>query len=274
MPYRSRIRDAKPGLSKNFNRLADYILDYYPEVAFLTATNLAQIIGVDTATVIRFAQHIGYEGYPELLHDIREHVLGEIAVRNRIDKSPDSKSEIGVTAIENIESALEQTKISLDMTAISKLVDAILAADRIILLAEGPAQPSAFNMLHYLEQGNFTVTHARSGLSGTARIIHSAAEKDLIIAYNIAEEAPYFASALREIRSKGTATAVIAGSPSLASTRSAEIIITARANPNLGISTILLEALTYTIVKELQQRSPERFQGSGEAIAKLTNLLQ
>ena len=41
----------------------------YYEVSFMTAAQLAYAVGVDTTTVVRFSQRLGYNGYPELLSD-------------------------------------------------------------------------------------------------------------------------------------------------------------------------------------------------------------
>ena len=60
--YESRIRRARPGLSPSFIRLADFLLDSYAHAAFLTATELAHVLDVDPATVVRFSQQLGYRG--------------------------------------------------------------------------------------------------------------------------------------------------------------------------------------------------------------------
>ena len=67
MSYQERIRLARPKMSKSFSRLADFLLDSYIEASFMTATELAHELELDAATVVRFSQHLGYSGFPELL---------------------------------------------------------------------------------------------------------------------------------------------------------------------------------------------------------------
>ena len=67
MTYEDRIRKERPGMSKSFAKLADFLLDSYIEAAFMTASELAHELNLDAATVVRFSQHLGYKGYPELL---------------------------------------------------------------------------------------------------------------------------------------------------------------------------------------------------------------
>ena len=76
--YREKIREYYDHLSRSYRRVADYIMSKYYEVSFMTAAQLAYAVGVDTTTVVRFSQRLGYNGYPELLHDIREQVKSEI----------------------------------------------------------------------------------------------------------------------------------------------------------------------------------------------------
>ena len=69
--------------------------------------------------------------------------------------------------------ALEQTQLSLDTDAIKALSDKIGEARRIAVIAEGPAQPSAYNLVYFLEQGDFPVNMARSGLANRAVPVES-----------------------------------------------------------------------------------------------------
>ena len=76
--YREKIREYYDHLSRSYRKVADYIMSNYYEVAFMTAAQLAYAVGVDTTTVVRFSQRLGYNGYPELLQDVREQVKSEI----------------------------------------------------------------------------------------------------------------------------------------------------------------------------------------------------
>jgi DNA-binding MurR/RpiR family transcriptional regulator len=274
MSYQDRIRDARPGLSKSFARLADYLLDSYIEVAFMTATELANQLGIDAATVVRFSQHLGFTGYPELLREVQEHVKHDILVQYRQPDERDTVPGIVATAIDELRSALALTQISLNTAALADLVNLVGKARRILILAEGPAQPAAYNLVYYLEQGNFPVQVARPGLAGLARTLHTATGKDIMIAFDIAGETPYLAPALREARAGGITTVSITSAPSLASAQSADIVLAAHASPELGVGIITVEAITYLLVKALRQAYPDHFAGVEQEITELTSLLQ
>ena len=76
--FREQIREHYDHLSRSYRRVADFILSDYRTAAFMTAAALADAVDVDTTTVVRFAQRLGYPGYPELIEDIQEQVKLEL----------------------------------------------------------------------------------------------------------------------------------------------------------------------------------------------------
>ena len=76
--FRDRIKAKYSDLSHSFRRLADFILQQQLDVALMTATELAQQMDVDAATVVRFAQALGYNGFREMIREIRGIVKEEL----------------------------------------------------------------------------------------------------------------------------------------------------------------------------------------------------
>jgi DNA-binding MurR/RpiR family transcriptional regulator len=261
-------------MSKSFAKLADFLLDSYIEASFMTATELAHQLDLDAATVVRFSQYLGYSGFPELLREIREHVKVDLMVRPVEASEPDSIPGVVSHAMKELCQTLERTHMSLDTDAMTQLVKKIGEARRIVVLAEGPAQPAAYNLVYFLEQANFPVHIARPGLAGLARTVHTASNQDLLIALDVANEAPYIAPALREARSKDIETAAIVGSPSLATSHSANIVLAARATPNIGVEIVSIESIIFAFIQALQWYYAERFAGAEQAIEELSGLFQ
>ena len=274
MSYENRIRKERTEMSKSFAKLADFLLDSYIQAAFMTASELAHALDLDAATVVRFAQHLGYSGFPELQREIRERVMGDLLVRPEQAKVADSVPGVVASAMEELSLALEQTRISLDTDAMAQLVEKIGAARRIVVLAENPAQAAAYNLVHFLEQGGFPIYIARSGVADLARAIHTATNQDLLIALEVSGQAPYIAGTLEEARRKGLPTAAILGSASLASARAADVVLAARAQESLGVGIVTIEAIIYSLAQALRWRFADRFAGAEQAIADLTGQIQ
>jgi DNA-binding MurR/RpiR family transcriptional regulator len=274
MTYEDRIRNERPNMSKSFARLADFLLDSYVRSAFMTASELAHKLDLDAATVVRFAQHLGYKGFPQLQREIRERVMGDLLVKPEEAKVAESVPGVVANAMSELSFALEQTRISLDTDAVAQLVEKIGAARRIVILAENPAQAAAYNLVHFLEQGGFPIYIARSGVADLARTVHTATAQDLILALEVSGQAPYIAGALEEARKKGQPTAAILGAASLASARAAEVVLAARAHPSLGVGIVTIEAIIYALAQALRWRFADRFAGAEQAIAELSDMIQ
>jgi DNA-binding MurR/RpiR family transcriptional regulator len=274
MSYEDRIRQERPTMSKSFAKLADFLLDSYIEAAFMTASELAHELDLDAATVVRFAQTLGYKGFPDLQREIRQRVLTDLLVRPEQAKDAESVPGVVTNAMEDLSLALEQTRISLDTDALAELVVKIGEARRIVVLAENPAQAAAYNFVHFLEQGGFPIYIARSGVADLARTVHTATSQDLLIAVEVSGQSPYIAGALEAAREKGLPTAAILGAASLNSARAAEVVLAARANPSLGVGIISIESIIYSLCQALRWRFADRFAGAEQSITELTADIQ
>jgi DNA-binding MurR/RpiR family transcriptional regulator len=274
MTYEDRIRQARPGMSKSFAKLADFLLDSYIEAAFMTASELAHRLDLDAATVVRFAQTLDYKGFPDMQREIRQRVLNDLLVRPEQAKEPESVPGVVGNALQELSLAMEQTSISLDTEALANLVDQIGAARRIIVLAENPAQAAAYNLVHFLEQGGFPIYIARSGVADLARTVHTATLQDLLIALEVSGQSPYIAGALEAAQEKGLPTAAILGAASLDSARAANVVLAARSNPSLGVGIISIESIIYALCQALRWRFDDRFAGAEQAISELSADIQ
>ena len=274
MLYEERIRRERSDMSKSFAKLADFLLDSYVEAAFMTASELAHTLNLDAATVFRFSQFLGYTGYPELQREIRAKVKTDLLIRPKQAEVDESTPGIVAKAMHDLVLALEQTRITLDTDAVHNLVEMMGQVRRVVVLAEGPAQPTAYSFVNYLEQGGFPVYIARSGVADLARTINTATNQDLLLAMEVAGQSPYIARALSEAQNKGIATAAIVGSSSLASARSADIVLAAQAHPSLGVGIVSIEAIVYALAQVLYWRYAERFAGTEQAISELSARIQ
>lgn len=274
MLYEERIRRERPEMSKSFSRLADFLLDSYVEAAFMTASELAHALNLDAATVVRFSQFLGYSGFPELQREIRSRVKADLLIRPKQAEEPDSAPGIAAKAMHELSIALEQTRISLDTEALEKLAEIMGQVRRTVVLAEGPAQPTAYSLVHYLEQGGFPVYIARSGIADLARTVNTATSQDLLLAMEVVGQSAYIARALSEAQMKGIPTAALVGASSLASARAANIVLAAQAHPSLGIGIITIESIVYALAQVLRWRFAERFAGTEQAIVDLMNRIQ
>ena len=274
MSYEDRIRQERSNMSKSFSKLADFLLDSYVEAAFMTASELAHALNLDAATVVRFSQHLGYDGFPKLQREIGQRVKDDLLIKPGQANIEKSVPGIASAAMHEVLVSLDQTRIALDTEVMETLVEKIGQARRIVILAEGPAQPTAYSLTLFMEQGGFPVYIARSGIADLARTVNTATPYDLLLAMEVAGQAPYFARALEEAQNKGIPTAAIVGSASLASARFADHVLAAQSHPSIGVGIVSLEAIVYALSQVLRWRFADRFAGTEQAISNLSDRIQ
>lgn len=101
-------------LSKGQKLIAEYILKHYDKAAFMTAAKLGVSVGVSESTVVRFANQLGYEGYPELQKALQELIKNKLTTAQRIELASDyvepNNALRGVlkSDIENIRTTMEK----------------------------------------------------------------------------------------------------------------------------------------------------------------------
>ncbi len=274
MSYESSIRAARPKMSKSFARLADYLLDHYIEAAFMTATELAHAVDVDATTVVRFSQQLGYTGYPDLLREIRERVKQDLLIRPKEAEKSDSVSGVVKNAMRELSRALEQTQMLVDTDEMSRMMEKIALARRIVVIPEGLAQPAAYNLVHLLEQGGFAIFVSRNGVADLARTVLTATSQDLLLAIEVAGDTPYIARALTIAKKREIPTAAILGAASLATARVADAVVVAQPHPSIEVGMVAVNAVVYVLAQALRWRFGERFEGAQQAISELSNQIQ
>ncbi len=274
MSYEAEIREKRDSMSKSFAKLADFLLDSYVEAAFMTATELAHTLKLDAATVVRFSQYLGYEGFPKLQEEIRNRVRDDLLTRPAMSENNASVHGIVVNAMRELGLAIEQTRISLDSREVERLVTQIGNARRIIILAEGPAQAAAYNLVHLLEPGGFRVYIARQGATDLAQTVYTATPSDLLLAIEVTGDHPYLANALEAAKARDIPTATIVGAPAHTTAQVADIVLAARAHASLEVRMITVDAIVYVLAQAIHWQFSERFSGAQQTIEELVEFIQ
>ena len=133
-----RIRQVYPELTRSQQMLADFVAESYQAVAFMTASRVAKRLGVNEATVIRFAQRLGYAGYPDLIADVRRIIHAELQAP--YEESQASPVHFGAIAAEELESA-QRLLSHIAPEAAQCAADRLREAERIVIIAQALAAP-------------------------------------------------------------------------------------------------------------------------------------
>jgi len=131
------INQSLEQLPRTKRKVAAYMLEHREEVLFMTAYQVSHETGVDTATVVRTAQALGYAGYPELQEALRREFLNSVSPLNIMRSSADGSGDMGRLATRIITqdiANLEALRKSFDRAKLAELVKRIHSAPRILVV--------------------------------------------------------------------------------------------------------------------------------------------
>ncbi len=145
----SNIQGQYARLSKGQKLIAQYILNNYDKVAFMTACKLGETVGVSESTVVRFANALGYSGYPKLQDALQELIKNKLTTVQRVEMARSEYSDDATilnkvlkSDIDNIRDTLE----GIDKDAFKCAAESILKARKIYILG----MRSSFTIAQYL----------------------------------------------------------------------------------------------------------------------------
>jgi len=121
--------------------IADYVLANPQHIRQLSSQELAQVVGVSQATVVRFTQKLGYKGYPDFKFAVTDslHILNdEQPVKLHGDISlADSYSAMATKLLAGKIEVLTNTLSANDQQSMEQVCQALLQARRIMLTGKG-----------------------------------------------------------------------------------------------------------------------------------------
>ena len=148
----SKINVQYQSFSKGQKKLAAYIKENYDKAAFLTAAKLGETVGVSESTVVRFATHLGYKGYPEFQRELEELVRNKLNSIQRMEVTYGQvpQSEILDTVLHSDIDKIKMTLEAVDHEAFNLAVETILSAKNIYVVGIRSCAPLAEFLAFYL----------------------------------------------------------------------------------------------------------------------------
>jgi DNA-binding MurR/RpiR family transcriptional regulator len=208
------IRSRFEEFSRSQKDVGQYIVDHLDEAAFHTAEELARRANTSSSTVVRFAQALGFEGFPELQQCARDEYR-----RQREDGTlPESSATTPLFPIDQTEfeaalaadhTNVEETARKLDRDEIAAAVEAISRAERIVLCGTDQMAFFASYLRHLLMlldlRCEVVASPSQEGLARLGRID----ENTLLIGFSAGRPHPLVVRAMKLARHRSAATIAI-----------------------------------------------------------------
>jgi len=146
----SKIRSKLPELTNSELKVANWVLQNVEKVVHLAMAQVAQECGVSDTTVLRFCRDTGFQGYMHLKIAIAQDIAKPTQIiHDTITENDDVSTIASKIFMSNIQ-ALHDTLEVIDKEALTKAVDLLERAKRILIIGVGTSSPIVQDMFNKL----------------------------------------------------------------------------------------------------------------------------
>lgn len=182
--FKDRIRHHYDKLPKNQKKIAEYYLENIEKMLFLNVQETADLTNSNVAAIVRFAQRLGFKGYPEMRNEIVASFQNRMQNKDvfpLLDQSRFKKDTLTTVANQDISNINETLKLN-ERDQFSKVVDLILASERVFTMGLGISHLLAQIASYQLNQvAKFSGTFNNTSSTFMEQMLFLN-EKDLVIA--------------------------------------------------------------------------------------------
>ena len=277
--FRERITRNYQSLSPSFKKIADFILTSHQRTAFMSASRLAKYLGVDVATVTRFSQQLGYEGYTELIREIQEKVLEEMRdARAPVTERLESAEGPFAQTLWRDWANLEKTVQNIPEDQAQAALAALKSARHIYFVAEGTGAGLASAAASYLRMVRSEVCVSTQGAFDLALMLKNLGPEDVVVGIGFTSYAYSATQALQLGRQVGAKTIGIISQAGCPIGSVAEILISCSATEEgylpspTAVSAILFALIHGLLLDDAQEYNQQltRFQDAYAALTEGT----
>lgn len=276
-----RIRQRYAGFAQSDKKLADFLLAQPDRARHLSSQQLASEAGVSQSSVVKFAQKIGFKGFPALKLAISEALVNNpnphsMPLHNQI-RGDDPMRLVGEKLIKENVTAMHAT---LDVNSEEKLLESVgmlRAARRIILTGIGASGLVARNFGWKLTKIGYNAV-VEQDMHALLSTVQAMDPNDLLLAISYSGERREINLASDEaLRVGGKILAITGFTPNALQQRATRCLYTIaeeQATRSAAISStsaqmMLTDLLFVALVQQDLEHAPERIRHSEELVKKL-----
>lgn len=178
-----KIKNRYYRLSKSQKMIANYILNHYDKAAFMTASQLGETVEISESTVVRFANALGYSGYPKLQKALQELIKTKLTTVQRLELSNSQITQDSIIedVIKSDIDSIQATINELNKEEFSKIVDSINKAKNIYIIGFRTSTVLAEFLGFYLNLILDNVRVVRYGVSDIYEQLIHITNEDIVI---------------------------------------------------------------------------------------------
>lgn len=220
-------------MSKGQKLLARYTMENYPKVAFMTASKLGETVGVSESTVVRFANALGFSGYPKFQDALQELIKTKLTTVERVemanrDYSSDSKilENVLKTDIDNI----KETMDSLEQKSYEDAINLMISAKKVYVMGLRSSIYVAKYLGYYLNYILDDVVIIRMDMGEPIEQMMKLGPGDVLIAISFPRYSRKTIQVARFAKNRGAKVIALTDSNNAPTAKISDVVVTVRNN--------------------------------------------
>jgi len=183
---KEKIQNKFEELPKNQRKIANYFVENFDKVSFLTVQDISLATGASVASVVRFAQRIGFSGFSELREAIADSLQNHLSNMQNFSLFDKRKIEKDIlTSVANLDiKNINDTLSIIEREVFDSAINIILNSDRVFTVGLGISYLLAEILAYQLTQVSVDATAFKNNYCPFSEQIPLLNKKDLIIMFS------------------------------------------------------------------------------------------
>lgn len=268
MRYRQvkeRIEEKFSDLPKNQQKIADFFLINFDRIPFLSVQEISESTKVSVASIVRFAQNIGFSGFSEIRDEISGLLQSDL--NNNKELFPLIEVEEGdsniLTEVANLDiKNINETLFMIDHTKFSEAVSYIASASEVFTAGLGISYLLAEVLGYQLTQVGIKARNFRNGWASLQEESLFITEKDVLIIFSFPPYSHETIELARSVKKRGVRVIAITNKSTSPAASISDIALTVKSENMLYTNSfaaisVIINAITTEAARLNKKKAKE-----------------
>lgn len=262
------IREAYSGVSAGQQKVLEFFLSRRLEAVYLSASRIAEMVDVSHSTVVRTAQALGFDGFPEFQTALQEQVSGKInsagvyqlgtrkLISELLEQNDNSMGSILQRVMLNDAKNIENMAGQISVADFEQAVNMLLQAENVYVIGLRSSAPMAMHFAMSLRQVRGKCHLLQPGVGDLVDQIASLSSNDLLLSLCFGRYTKVTLHAMDYARKVGAQIISVTDTAVSPAARRADLVFTVRYGVWFyGASAALFSLLNALVAAILVQRN-------------------
>lgn len=208
---KSSIQNCYPELSKNQKKIADFVLNNFDRIPFQSVQEISEATSLSVASIVRFAQRIGFEGFLQMREQIAkslQHRIKKQQIFSLIDNNKLEDDTFASVANHDI-NIINDTLHSLDRAHFDSSIKMLVGARKVYTAGLGISYLLSEILSYQLNQVAIEASCLIHTHTSFMEQVLTMTKKDVIVAFSLPPYSNETIDAVKYAKSKGIKTIAI-----------------------------------------------------------------